>query len=167
MIRLYGYSDFGDFVMSAVGLKYAKLHLLASILSLVVEYFTHFFTLHLETLLVLYTLMLADLTTGVVKAMRKKVFNSRRFGRIWILFIFNSFLLYISWAMSQSNAIFYYLPSIISGGLFSVNLISIIENGAELGWFNKGLSNLIKRRFGFKVLQNWGEEGGEGNGGNR
>ena len=30
--------------------------------------------------------------------------------------------------MSQSNIIFHYLPAIISGGLFSVNLISIIEN---------------------------------------
>lgn len=149
LFELYGFNGFGDFISTALGLKYVKINMVGMIGAVLIQYFTNFFCESVETLLILYFLMAIDLFTGSMKAIRRKTFSSRKFSRIWLLVVFNSLLIFISWMVANNNFLFKYIPSIVSGGLFTTYLISFIENAGELGYLPKGITRIVKTRFGF------------------
>jgi len=150
--NLYGFDGIGELLYTALGMKYAKAVFFASIITGVIGYFTNFFNQNFEPILCLYFLMGIDLITGTTKAIMNKQFSSRKFMRIWILLIFNSILIFVSWMLARNNFLFHYLPSIVMGGLYGTYLISFIENAGELGWLPPGITKIIKNRFGFKAL---------------
>jgi len=152
IFHLYGFNGFGDFIVTALGLKTIKLSFLGMVGAIIIQYFTNFFCESIETLLILYFLMGIDLITGSLKAVKAKKFTSRRFSRIWILVVFNSLLIFISWMLSNNNFLFTYIPAIVSGGLYTTYFISFVENAGELGYLPKSIQTIVKTRFGFRAF---------------
>jgi hypothetical protein len=120
-----------------------------------------------EAIFTLLFLMLSDWATGVflalratyqlkykrtalteedINKLRKRSFRSTRFPRIFVSILLSLGLLSIGWWLSKANAIYYFLPGMIYGGLTGTYLISLIENAAEYGLLPMNVVTLIKEK---------------------
>jgi phage-related holin len=157
-----GFSSLQDLCTSVLGLKYAAVH------AVVVAFFTlltSFISLYIwdspEAVYTLWSLMLFDYFTGILKAIRGKRFASFKLFRMPIFFVVTTAILSLSFWMAQSSIVFILLPTIVMAGFMSVYAISLIENLGELGWLPKPIVKLLKNKFGLEALikkNDWGND---------
>jgi len=164
---LLGYISFDDFLTTFLGLKNTIINIwLIFLLS-----FTSFITSYIwDSSAAIYTLlilMLGDWVLGVTLAVKascllryqkatippdklqsiiNRRFSSSRFPRIFVAMPLALFVLSISWNLAKSNAVYYFLPSVVYGGFSGTYFVSLIENVSEFGLISKDIIIVIKER---------------------
>lgn len=147
-----GFYSFDDFISSFLRIKDWFINLIFATFAVLTTFITEYMWDTATAVYVLWTLMGVDFITGVWKSFRSKFFVSYKLFRMPLYYVATSFVLAISWWMAKSSMIFGLLPGIVLGGFFSVYFISILENMGELELLPKSFVNVLKSKFGLKVL---------------
>lgn len=149
-----GFHSLSDFADSLFRFKDWSITSLVAIGGALTTFITGFIWDSPSAVWTLWALMAADWVTGVYKSMRKKEFISYKLFRMPLYFIATSFLLGISWWMAKGSVMFALLPGIVIAGFYSVYFLSLAENLGEIGLLPKTLVEILKNKFGLKVLIN-------------
>jgi phage-related holin len=147
-----GFESMSDFIGSLFRFKYWSLNSSIAFVGALTTFITGYMWDTASAVYTLWALMGADWLTGIFKSMKKGVFNSYRFWRMPIYFVATSFILSISWWISKSSTLFFFLPSIVMAGFYGVYLTSLLENCGELELLPKSLVRLLNSKFGLQAL---------------
>jgi hypothetical protein len=147
-----GFSSPLDFFNSLVGTKSWLINGFTAFFAGVTSFITSYIWDDPTAVYTLWSLMLADWATGIIKACINKRFVSFKIWRMPLYFIATSYLLHISWYMAKGNGLFIFLPGLVIGGFYSVYFISLLENLGDINLLPKKLVRTLKSRFGLKKL---------------
>ena len=147
-----GFSSPLDFFQSLVGIKTWFINGTAACIAGLTSFITNYIWDDPTAVFTLWSLMLADWATGIIKGCINKRFVSFKVWRMPLYFVATSYILHISWYMAKSNSIYVYLPGLVIGGFYSVYFISLLENLGNINMLPKSLVKALKSRFGFKKL---------------
>lgn len=153
MHKILGFTSFNDLFLSLFQVK-DKMLLFFSIIfggATFTEYFWH----DPRQIIFLWIMLLLDLITGVLCAIKFKTFTSRRLPR-WAGIVFSySLLLFLSYNMAKFNEIFFWLPGSLYGLFMAVQFKSLSENLGKLKWLNipllKKINDKIERLLNSKL----------------
>jgi len=151
-VNFLGFDSVNDFIGSLLRLKYWSFNTSVVILGSLTSFITGYVWDTAPAVYTLWSLMAADWLTGILKSMKKKEFSSYRLFRMPLYFAAVSFLLSISWWIEKGSSLFFFLPSIVIAGFYSVYFTSLLENLGELGLLPKTLVSLLRKKFGLKAL---------------
>ena len=147
-----GFHSISDFFESLLGFKDYTVHTIVAIIAMLTSIITGYVWDDAAAIWTLWVLMIADWSTGIIKSFKNKEFVSYKLFRMPLYFIATSFLMAISWNISKGSKLFFLLPGLVLGGFYSVYFLSLIENLGELGLLPKKLVNVLRAKFGLKVL---------------
>jgi phage-related holin len=147
-----GFHSISDFCSSQFRFDDWSFNGLVAFFGVITSFITGFVWDSPEAVWTLWVLMGVDWLTGIIKSVRNKEFISYKLFRMPLYFVVTSFVLGISWWMSKGSPIFFILPGLVMAGFYSVYFISLLENLGEIGLLPKGLVNVLKSRFGLKVI---------------
>ena len=147
-----GFANVQDFLESFLGTSKWAYNGILAVIGAVTTFITGYMWNDPKAVWTLWILMAADWATGILKGILNKKFVSYKLWRMPLYYVATSFVIAISWWMSKSSNIFYILPSIVIAGFYSVYFTSMLENLGEVGLLPKGLTTLLKNRFGLKKL---------------
>jgi hypothetical protein len=148
----FGFDGLNDFVQHLLGLRTWVANFVIALVAVTTTFITNYVWDDSSAIYTLWGLMMLDWTIGVYNATVSKTFSSRRFPRMIVYLFLTSCMIAISWWLSKSSALFYFLPALIYGGFCSVYFISLVENFAVLGVLPKSFEKLIHKYFGLKAL---------------
>lgn len=95
----------------------------------------------------LWFLLIADLVTGIIKAIKKKTFQSSKLPR-WAGISFTySFLLFTSFNLAKYSPVFEFVPGSLYALFLAVLFVSIVENLNEAGCLDIKIYNWVKEKF--------------------
>jgi hypothetical protein len=147
-----GFSSPLDFFHSLVGAKNWVFNGFTAFIAGLASFVTNYIWDDSTAVFTLWSLMLADWATGIIKSCVNKRFVSFKIWRMPLYFVATSYILHISWYMAKGNAIFSFLPGIVIGGFYSVYFISLLENLGDINLLPKKLVSVLKSKFGLKKL---------------
>lgn len=143
-----------DFLYSLIGAKTWFINLTVAFCVSLSSFVSNYIWDDPKAVFTLWSLMIADWITGIIKGIVNKRFVSFKIWRMPLYFIATSYLLHISWGMAKGNILFTLLPGLVIGGFYSVYFISLLENLGEIGALPKVLVRALKSKFGLQKLIN-------------
>lgn len=152
MKNFLGFYSFSDFVSSLFRFSDWSLNAFAALIGVLTTFITGYMWDSPSAVWTLWSLMSADWATGIFKSWKNKSFVSYKLFRMPLYFVATSFILSISWWMAKGSPIFYLLPGLVIGGFYAIYFVSLLENLGELNLIPKSLVNVLKDKFGLKVL---------------
>ncbi len=147
-----GFISLSDFANSLFGTKWNLFNSIPSFLLGLTGFITGYIYDSAETVYLLWILMALDWFTGIFKSFKGKSFTSSKLFRMPIYFVATTIILSLSWWLSKNSLIFIPLPGLVIGGFYSVYLVSMLENMAELEWLPKPIVTVLKKKFGLKAI---------------
>lgn len=157
-----GFTSPLDFLYSLIGAKTWFINLTFALCISLTSFVSNYIWDDPKAVFTLWSLMIADWITGIIKSVINKRFVSFKIWRMPLYFIATSYLLHISWGMAKGNILFTLLPGLVIGGFYSVYFISLLENLGEIGVLPKGLVVVLKSKFGLQKLINKGKNKEDG-----
>jgi len=143
---IFGFKDFSDLLNSAFGFKYFSATAFFSIVTTINAFLTQYIYDDAKAVYFLVFLIAFDAFTGIWKAFKHKIFRSSRLPRILVIMVLYVSLLGISWNAARFSSFYFWLPSVVYGGMIGTLMISIAENIMLLGFIPKELYYNIKER---------------------
>jgi phage-related holin len=140
---LVGFDSVKDFAETAFSPASGKFLFMVSMLGGLSSFITNYIYNDAQAVYLLFALIGLDALTGIVNALKKNTFSSKRLPRILGVTISYTLILGLSWNLSKYNAALDFLPGMIYFGFSSVLFVSIIENLNELGLIPKALAEKI------------------------
>lgn len=146
MLSNLGFDNLSDFTSTMFITKYKLLTIFA--LSFGAFSFTDHLWNNFEEIIFLWVLLILDLITGILKAIKLKEFTSKRLPR-WAGISFTySILLFLSFNLSKYVPLFGFLPGSLYTLFCAVLFVSLVENLNKIGWINIQVYDWIKSKFG-------------------
>lgn len=143
---MLGFANFGDFLQSLLGLKNTLLNFIFGFLAVLPTFISSYIYDDYKAVYFMYTLVIIDASTGILRAFKNKTFSSSRLPRIFVITLCYTVMLAMSWNAAKFSSMFLYLPGFIYGGLIATLLISVFENFMLLGLINKQIYFSIKNK---------------------
>lgn len=130
---------------------------IAFVVGVLTQLITGFIWVSAPPVYFLWSLILIDFFTGILRAaLVKKDFGSKRFPKVIITLFGSTLMLYIAHQSSLHLSILYhFFPPFVFAVMVSTQIISIIENLSQLGVLPKELVEFARSKFGIKALMNW------------
>ncbi len=147
-----GFTSPGDFLDSLVGINSWVINSFVAIAASLTSFITSYIWDDPMAVWTLWSLMMADWITGIVKGVVNKRFVSFKIWRMPLYFVATSYILHISWYMAKGNIVYTLLPGLVIGGFYSVYFVSLVENLGAIGLLPKRVAALLKSKFGLKKL---------------
>lgn len=137
-----GFDNLADFTHTLFFIKQKIVLLFAFLFG---ASFTTYFWQSTEQFIFLWVMLMMDLLTGIMAAIKKKEFSSRRLPRFIGVSYTYSVLLFLAFNLSKYSPMFFiWLPSTLYFMFNAVLFTSIIENFNKLGWLDTSLYTMIK-----------------------
>lgn len=150
---IFGYDSFSDFLTTIFGYSYSfKFNSFIAALTSISSFITGYIYDDYKAVYFLLFLILLDFISGTAKAIKLKTFSSKRLPRILLTIISYCILLSVSWNAAKYNDLFFFLPSLIYGGLTGTLLISVFENFYFLGYLPQSIYLILKQRLKLEKL---------------
>jgi hypothetical protein len=145
-VLIFGFKGVKDLSISAFGLNNTWAGIIFSVMATLNSFITKYIYDDAKAVYFLVFLIAFDALTGVWKAIKNRQFSSSRLPRILVLMILYVTLLGIGWNAAKFSSFYFWLPSVLYGGMVGTLIVSIAENLMELGYISKSLYELIKKK---------------------
>lgn len=158
-MHLLGFTSLQDFINTLLGVKSWGINFFFACIAAISSFFSSYIYDSSEAVWFLILLFGADLMTGIYKSYIRRRDDGERgvrasFGAIksnkllrgFVSILMHLLLLGISWNMAKHNGVFFFLPSLVYGGIISTQFVSVLENLAEARILNSKLLNVILER---------------------
>jgi len=151
---ILGYDSMSDFLHTNLGFASMKWNTIGAALMVLTSFISGYIYNDAQAVYFLLFALSVDGITGTWVAIKQNRFSSARLPRVLLTMVFYCLLLSLSWNAAKFNAIFYFLPGIIYGGLMTTILVSVFENVYWLGYLPKSIFVVLKQRLRInKILE--------------
>lgn len=101
----------------------------------------------------LIMLIIVDFVTGVLKAMKFKMFVPKKLPRVFIVMIAYTLLMYISFYGARVVPLLFWLPTALYSLFVLMTLLSIAQNMYALNFIPKVIKNFFENKIGYQLNQ--------------
>ena len=145
-LLFFGFKSMKELFVTAFGIKTLSVSVIFSVLSTINGFIQEYIYDDAKAVYFLIFLIAIDAITGIWKALKAKVFSSSKLPRILVLMILYILILGIGWNAARFSSFYFWLPSVIYGGMIGTLIVSVFENFMELGYLPKNLYDSIKKK---------------------
>lgn len=143
MLSSLGFDSYKDFMSTLINFDQKILMLFSFLFGAT---FTNHFWDDPQQIIFLWVLLIIDLGTGIIKALKNKNFQSSKLPR-WAGISFTyCLLLFLSFNLGKYSPVLGFLPNSIYTLFCAVAFVSIIENLNQMGCLNVQVYNWIKKK---------------------
>ena len=140
-MSVVGFDSIKDYSDTAFAPTSGKFLFFASVIGGLSSFITSYIYDSAPAVYFLLAMIALDAVTGIVNALRKGIFSSKRLPRILGIMVSYTLILGMSWNLAKYTPELATLPGLVYFGFVSVLGVSVIENLSEMGLIPKSVSD--------------------------
>lgn len=125
---MLGYANWTELWNKIIGIKHSILTLLVVMAASLTSFITHYVYSDANAVYFMFTLVMIDAATGIIKSLRNKTFSSARLPRILAVLFCYSSTIAISFEIAKINTNFNFISTALISGFCLTSFVSIFEN---------------------------------------